>query len=195
VQVSVPATNEPGAGLTGKPVKLALMSAIGSTSIVCCAMLFEVIGSIVGDDAVATRLTMPVGGTTKVTKQTIDDPTLKVVTGGGGVHETMAPGGSPVTAHVASVAGLGPLLVQVTVPVTVLAARALTGKPLNVACKSAEGVTAIILLSALFDGKLSCVVLAAVVVIVRLFAAGAVNVLVHVIFEPITNGFEAAVQD
>ena len=45
-----------------------------------------------------------------------------------GVHVTIAVGGRPVISHVAELAELGPLLVQVTLPVTVLPAGAVVGR-------------------------------------------------------------------
>lgn len=51
-----------------------------------------------------------------------------VAVGTSGLQLTVAPAGRPVTEHVAAAAGLGPLLVHVNVPLTVLPAVADEGK-------------------------------------------------------------------
>jgi hypothetical protein len=193
-QVSVPVTVDPAAGFDGKPDKVACISATGDTCTVCCAMLLAPCGSIVLDAAVPSTVTLPVGGTVKLTVHTIDAPTAKLVTGGVGAQLTKAPGGSPLTAQVALAATLGPALVQVTVPDTRLPATAFVGKPVTVACISADGVTAIVLLSALFDGAGSWVLLPAVVVMLTTPDAGAVKVLVQVMTELGANGTTAGEQ-
>jgi hypothetical protein len=65
------------------------------------------------------------------------EPTAKLATGVDGVQVTVAPGGKPLTAQVALAATLGPLLVQVTVPLAVLPAAGLAGKPATAAAMSA----------------------------------------------------------
>jgi len=57
-----------------------------------------------------------------------------------GVQVTVAVDGRPLRAQVAAVAALGPLFVQVKVPLTVLPATAVAGK-FTVAAMSASGVT------------------------------------------------------
>ena len=86
---------------------------------------------------------------------------------------TLAPAGRPVGTHVALVATLGPLLVQVTVPVTVLPAGALVGKALSAAAISACAVTAVLYGVVLLPGVGSAVVLAAVTVALTVPLTGA----------------------
>lgn len=109
------------------------------------------------------------------------EPTPRNETGLDGLHITVAPAGAPVARHVASAATLGPLLTQVTVPLTVLPAGGLAGKPLIVACISACAVTAIGLVSTLLAGTPSAVSDPAVVVMFSGPLAGAVKVEVQVI--------------
>jgi hypothetical protein len=107
--------------------------------------------------------------------------TAKLVTGVVGVHTEVAPVGKLVVAQVAPAAGLGPLLVHVTVPVAVLPGAGAAGKPVNTACISACGTMVIGSVSTLLAGVGSVAVLPAVVTILSVPLAGAVNVLVHVI--------------
>ncbi len=90
--------------------------------------------------------------------------------------------------HVASGAGLGPLLVQVTTPVTVDPAGAVAGNPDTKACISASGVTDRGCVSTLLLGAGSGVALPAVVVILSVPDAGAVNVPEHVTLFPTASG-------
>jgi hypothetical protein len=118
-------------------------------------------------------------------------PTAKLAAGTAGVQTTTAPAGIPLTAQVALLAMLGPLLVHVTVPVTVLPAFAVAGNPLTAAAISACGVTLTGSGSTLFAGTGSAVLLPAVVTILSDPVAGAVKVDVHVILLPTGNGFGA----
>ena len=73
--------------------------------------------------------------------QTIELPVGNAVAVGTlGVQVTVAVDGSPLMAQVAAVAALGPLFVQVKVPLTVLPATAVAGK-FTVAAISASDVT------------------------------------------------------
>lgn len=108
-----------------------------------------------------------------------------------GAHVTVAPLGNEFTVHVGLAAALGPLFVHVTVPVTVLPAGAVNGKPVTVACMSACGTIVIGALLTLLPVFGSVVLLPAVVVMLSGPLAGAVNVLVHVIVAPTANGFGA----
>jgi hypothetical protein len=91
-----------------------------------------------------------------------------------GVHVTVAPAGKPLGTQLALAAGLGPLLVQVTVPVAVLPATGLLGKPLTAATISACGVMGVLWLAVLLAGVGSAVLLPAVPVTVTAPVAGAV---------------------
>ena len=79
-------------------------------------------------------------------------------------------------------------MVQVTVPVTVVPAGAVAGKPATVACMSACGTTVIGAGLTLLPVFGSAVVLPAVVVIVSGPVAGAVKVLLQVIVAPTASG-------
>jgi hypothetical protein len=100
----------------------------------------------------------------------------------------VAPVGRELTLQVGAAAGLGPLLVQVTVPVAVLPAIGLLGKPATVAAMSACGTMVMGLVSALLTGIGSAVVLPAVVVIFKGPAPGAAKVEVQVIAAPKASG-------
>jgi hypothetical protein len=108
-----------------------------------------------------------------------------------GVQLTLAPGGKPLTAQVPLAATLGPLLVQVTVPVAVLPAAGFAGKPLTAAAMSACGVIATGSLSLLFDVFGSAVLVPALALMFSAPNVGALKVLVHVIDEPAASGFGA----
>jgi hypothetical protein len=92
---------------------------------------------------------------------------------------------------VALAATLGPLLVQLTVPVTVLPALALAGKPLTAAAMSACGTTGKALVSLLLLVLGSAVLVPAVVVRLKGPLAGAMKVLVQVIAAPTAKGLGA----
>lgn len=87
------------------------------------------------------------------------------------------------------------MLVQVTVPVAVVPAAGLAGKPATVACMSACGVTDKGLVSVLLLTIGSAVDVPAVVVMFKLppapKLAGAVKVLAHVMLPPTGRGFGA----
>lgn len=87
----------------------------------------------------------------------------------------VAPGGVLATVHVGDAAGLGPLLVQVTVPVAVLPAGGLAGKPLTEATMSACGATGSVCCALLFGATGSGVVVVVVALIVTVPVAGAVK--------------------
>ena len=133
-------------------------------------------------------MTPPLAGTTKLTVQVMDAPSANGFGVGLGKQLTVAPAGTPATAQVGAAAGLGPLLVQVTVPDTLAPAAAVAGNPVTVACISACGVTTRGLASTLFAGVGSSVELPAVVVMLRVPDAGAVNVLVQVMLPPNGSG-------
>jgi hypothetical protein len=123
--------------------------------------------------------------------QVIALPAASEVTGVAGEQLRLAPGGRPPTAQVALAAALGPLFVQVTVPVALLPALGLVGKPLTAATMSARGVTAIGLLSLLLALFGSAVAEPAVVVIDSGPLPGAVKLALQVIDCPEGNGFGA----
>jgi hypothetical protein len=83
-------------------------------------------------------------------------------------------------------AGLGPLFLQVSVPLTIEPAGAVAGKPATRACMSAWGVTGKDLVSTLFSksGMGSGVVEPAVVVMLKGPLAGDTKVLVQVMALP-----------
>jgi hypothetical protein len=89
--------------------------------------------------------------------------------------------GTPLTVHIGEGAALGPLFVQVTVPLAVVPAGAVAGKPLIVADISDTGLTASGRVSALLAGNGSGVALPAVVVMLSGPLAGAGNVELQVI--------------
>ncbi len=159
----------------------ARMSACGTTATGECAVLFVLSGSVVLDAAVATTVTVPLAGATKLTSHVIAAPTARLASGVAGKQTTVAPGGRPATAHVAFAAALGPLLAQLIVPVTVLPAGALAGMPEIVAIMSARGERVINFVSTLLFGLLSWVRLPATVVTEIVPLAGAINVAVQVI--------------
>ena len=138
-------------------------------------------GSAVVVVAVPVTVIVPLGGAVKLTLQVMLAPAPSIAVGDDGEQTTVAPAGKPLTAQPALAATLGPRLVQVTVPVTTEPAGGLLGKPLMIACMSACGVMTIGLVSTLFDGFGSAVMLPAVVLMLSVPLAGAVNVLVQVI--------------
>ena len=83
-----------------------------------------------------------------------------------------------------SLAGLGPALVQVTVPLTRLPAPALDGKPLSAACMSACGFTATGWLAWLLPGTGSAVPEPAVTSTVTEPLAGALKLLLQLRLAP-----------
>jgi hypothetical protein len=118
-------------------------------------------------------------------------PTNRLPTGVTGVQFTLAPGGKPLTAQVALAAVLGPLLVQVTVPLAVLPAVGLLGKPDTAAAMSACGVIATGALAELLFGKSSAVALPAVLVMFSEPDAGAGKLEVQVMLLPTARGLGA----
>ncbi len=87
---------------------------------------------------------------------------------------TLPPAGKPLATHVAFMAAEGPPLVQVAVPLTVLPAIAVAGKPVAAAPMFAEAVTLVVAVAVLFPGTGSLVSDPAVTVIVTEPLAGAV---------------------
>ncbi len=172
-----PAVTLPPAGT----VVTARMSACGTTATGVCAELLVLSGSVVLDAAVATTVTVPVAGATKLTSHVIAAPTARVGSGVAGKQTTVAPGGKPATVHVAFAAALGPLLAQLIVPITVLPAGAVAGMPEIVATISALGDMVINFVSTLLLGLLSWVRLPATVLTEIVPLAGATNVAVQVI--------------
>jgi hypothetical protein len=111
-----------------------------------------------------------------------------------GVQFTVTPAaGIALTKQVALAAGLGPLLAQVTVPVTKSPALAKLGKPDTAACISDCGVIASGSVSTLLLGFGSAVLDPVVVVMLRAPTAGALKVDVQVIDCPTPNGLGAGV--
>lgn len=182
VHVKVPVTGEPAAGLGGKPVTAACMSACGTGVTVAVAISLPGLASAVADPAVPVILIgAPSAGAINDTLHVIVLPTASVATGGVGLHTVVAPGGRPVTAQVAVCAALGPLLKQVTTPVTVLPAGGLVGNPAMPACISARGVIAMGCVATLLAGLVSCVLVPATAEILSGPVPGAAKVAVHVI--------------
>lgn len=190
VHTPLTVTGWPAVTLGGTLV-VARMSACGVTVAGACAVLLALLGSAVLVPAVPVTVTVPEAGTGYDTAQLIALPTGSEDTGELGVQFTLAPGGSPPTLQVALAAALGPLLVQVTVPVAVLPAAGLVGKPLTAAAMSACGVTAIgraVTLLAVFG---SDVVEPAVVLTFSAPLVGAVKLALQVILWPTGNGLGA----
>ena len=101
-------------------------------------------GSLVVLPAVTAPDTLPLAGAVKPTAQTIDDPLAKgLAVGTAGVQVTVAEGGNPVILQVAASAALGPLLVQLKLPVTELPAIAVLGR-LTWDAMSADTETAVL---------------------------------------------------
>ncbi len=169
-------------------VVVAAMSACGTLPTDCCAVLFDGMGSAVVLPAVPVTVTPPLAGTVKLTAHTTDALTANGLGAGFGKQFTVAPAGTVVTAHVGAADGLGPLLVHVTVPETVLPAGAVAGKPATVACISACGITVTGVVAVLFSGNGSGVVLLAVAMMLSVPVAGAVNVLVQLMLAPRGSG-------
>jgi hypothetical protein len=124
-----------------------------------------------------------------VTLQLIDWPIGNGSGAGLGTQLTTAPGGVLVAVQVGAAAGLGPLLVQTIVPVTLLPAIGFAGKPLSTTAMSASAVgetLRVCVLLALFG---SAVVVPALVVTLSAPLAGAGKVDVQVIASPTSSGF------
>jgi hypothetical protein len=130
--------------------------------------------------------------------QVMAAPTAKGFGTGLGVQLTVATAGSAATTHCALGAGLGPLLVQLAVPLAVLPAGGLGGKPLTAAAMSARGTTGSASVSVLLPGVGSAVLEPALVLMFKLpptpKAAGAVKVLVQAMLPPTGKGSGAGVQ-
>jgi hypothetical protein len=110
---------------------------------------------------------------------------------GVGVQFTVAPVGALATLQVGLAAGLGPALVQITLPVRVSPALAVVGKPLLAACMSARGLTVSGSVSALLPATGSVVLVPAVVVMFKVPLAGALKVLVQLMLPPTGKGLGA----
>ena len=94
--------------------------------------------------AVTLADTLPLAGIVKDALQTIALPAASAfAVGTAGVQVTVAAAGNPAILHVAAVAALGPLFVQVKVPLAVLPATPLEGK-FAVAVMSADTDTAVL---------------------------------------------------
>ena len=105
------------------------VAAAALTAVVTGDSLFAPFGSLVLLPAVIVGVTLPAAGAVYVAVQVMLLPAASgVAVGTGGVHVTVAPGGSPLMAHVAAAAGFGPLFAQVNVPFTVEPAIADGGK-------------------------------------------------------------------
>lgn len=127
-------------------------------------------------------------GITKLIEQVIDAPMARLLGIGLGIQLTVAPGGKALGTQVGVCAGLGPLLVQISCPLTVLPAVALLGKPVNTACISANGATAIAWVLVLLPRLGSAVIEAAIALIVRAPVAGVVKLKLQVMLAPKTEG-------
>jgi hypothetical protein len=187
VQMPVTVTLSPALTLAGTLV-WACMSAWATTVRVVFTLLLAGVGSTVALLAVATTVTPPLAGAVKLTLQTMLAPFAKLATGLGGAQLTVAPAGKPVTAQAALAAALGPLLVQVTVPVTVEPAGGLAGKPLMRACMSAWGTMGRVLVLTLLVLSVSAVLVPAVVVMFKGPVAGAMKVLEQVTLSVVRKG-------
>ena len=188
LQVPLTVTGCPAMALAGTVVT-ACMSARGTAVTVADAELFALTGSAVVVLAVTATVTDPMAGTTKLTAHEIVALSARLATGEGGTQVTTAPAGSAPIAQPADAALLGPLLVQVTVPLTVLPAGAVAGNPLTAAAISAWGTTATDCVLTLLPTFGSDVELPAVVVMFNEPEAGAPNVLVQVTEAPSASGF------
>jgi hypothetical protein len=197
LHVAKPVTAAPGAGLLGRPEIRACMSARGVTEAVAWSTLLSGNGSTVLALAVPTTVTAPALGAVNATLQVMALPTPSCKTGTVGAQPTVAPGGKPLGTQLAFWAMLGPLLVQVTTPFTVLPAGGVAGIPVTTACISARGEIAKILVSLLLGNTGSSVIEPAVVVMLSGPLCGAVKVLVHTISMPAPTfmGFGAGVHD
>jgi len=128
VHVNVPLTVDPGMAVVGN-ADVAVMSALADTLVVESAVLFATFGSDVVLPAVTAALTVPDAGAVKLAVQAMELPLGSGEDAGtAGEQFTVAPLGNPAIEHVAASAALGPLLVQVNVPLTVLPAAAVEGK-------------------------------------------------------------------
>lgn len=81
-------------------------------------VLLEATGSVVEVAAVVVMLSTPLAGAVKVLVHTMLAPDTRLVTGGVGVHDCVAPNGRPDSEQVAAAALLGPAFVQVPLTVT-----------------------------------------------------------------------------
>jgi hypothetical protein len=192
MQTPVTVTGWPGV-TTGGTLVLADMSARGATLTVVLAVLFGVTGSVALVPLVAVTVTVPLGGAVKLTAQLMAEPTASGSDTGFGVQFTVAPDGRPAvgTVQVGAVAGLGPLLVQVTAPLTALPGSGLVGKAVIATAMSAWTATLIGVLAGLFVATGSGVLLAAVAEIVTEPLAGAVKLTAQLIDAPTASGLGA----
>jgi hypothetical protein len=190
VQVPVTVIDWPAVADVGSVVA-ACMSARAATVTGVCAVLFAATGSAVCEPAVPVTVRLPLAGTGYETLQTIALPAGSEAAGTAGAQLTAAPGGRPLAAQVALLAALGPLLVQVSVPVAVLPAAGLGAKPVRAAAMSACGAMVIGFASVLLALLGSAVPEPAFVVIASGPLAGAVKLALQVIAWPTANGFGA----
>ena len=109
-------TVEPAAGLEGKPVSVACMSATAPGLTARVSTLLVGTGSAVSEPAVVVMLSVPLPGAGKVLVQVITPPTANGLLAA--EQFCTAPGGKPLRAQVGVAAALGPLLVQVPLTVT-----------------------------------------------------------------------------
>lgn len=125
--------------------------------------------------AITLAFSKPPAGATKLILQLIAAPLANGLTVGLlGVQTVVAPLGNPVIAQVAAVPVLGPLLVQVIVPVTVCPAFTVVGSVLPVTVISACGTILVVTWVALLPGVGSAVLDPAVPVTVTVPLAGTV---------------------
>lgn len=112
--------------------------------VVKLAALLAGFGSAALLPAVTLADTLPLAGIVKDALQTITLPEASALAvGTAGVQVTTAAAGNPAMLHVAAVAALGPLFVQVKVPLAVLPTTPLEGK-FAVAVMSADTDTAVL---------------------------------------------------
>jgi hypothetical protein len=177
VQVTVPLAVVPAAGVAGKPLAVACMSASGATLRGSVSTLLLITGSAVEVPAVVVMFKLPpaprLAGAGKVLVQVMLPPTGNGLGAGAGVQLCVAPVGKPLKAQVGAAAGLGPALVQVPLTVTGWPAVAVGGTVVE-ARMSACGTTVWLVLATLLGAIGSAVLVPAVPVTVTVPVAGTV---------------------
>jgi hypothetical protein len=102
----------PATALAGN-VALAARSALALIAVVALAVLFALFGSAVLLAAVTVAMTLPLAGAVYDTEHARLLPLASVAADDAGTHAKVAPTGKPVMVQLASVASLGPALLQV----------------------------------------------------------------------------------
>jgi hypothetical protein len=179
----------PAAALLGAVV-VAFMSTKGvdvSVVMVARAVLLPSLASGVLEPATPVSVMASVRGAVLLTSQVIASFTANSSGAGLGVHVKRVPTGGLSSRHVGAPAGLGPLLVQVSVVLMGAPGAGSSGTFENTATISASPLTSIDLVSALLAGLASGVREPAMVVMVKRPSLGAVKVDVHVISASTAN--------